>query len=304
MKIADSVPTAAEDWNRWCSLTTDALARYQNELLGLRSKHPGLTAYTIVSRVSVTNGTFPWKWGAEGEIRETINSLNAWGERLHSWNAWNQVIKSYNDESENWEVLNHFAEPLAFFCMLQPSSLADRITIVAETLLHQANLQTLLDYPDHLEQDNLPQGGILRRSNRRKQLKNLGKSWKKYPAFHKKLAALDGNEYQKTTQNFRDLTSHAFAPRFMLGDVIRAIRSIVPFPKMIQRTGGTFECIEDPERFAVQYSMSAMQPLPLEAAFSANLNEYIKSRETIEAFIDLINELCDSIDAMPPPVKP
>lgn len=293
-----------DGWERWRVLTAEVYARYHEKLLSLRAQYPGLTDYTAVNRAAAASGTFPWHWGADSEIRETINSINAWGGRLHSWNAWNLVVESYEDENDKWEVLDHFVEPIAFFCMLQPSSLADRITVAAETLLHQANQQVFPEQPDRLEQDMLPPGRTLRRSDRRKQLNRLGQPWLTYPAFRDALVAMDGEDYQKVTRNFRDLTNHSFAPRLMIGDVTRAIRSIVPRQDLVEQPDGTFEYVEDPTRKSVQYAMSSMQPLPLETARAANLTEYLKARQTIEGFATLINELCDRMDALPKQAMP
>lgn len=294
---ADEV-SGEEAWGRWCILTAGAYARYHEKLLSLRANYPELTDYAVVSRVAAASGTLAWHWGADSEVLETINSINAWGVRLHSWNAWNLVVESCEDENDKWEVLNHFVEPIAFFCMLQPSSLADRIAVVAETLLHQANQRVFPEQPDQLEQDNLPLGRTLRRSDRRKQLNTLGQPWTTYTAFRDALAVMDGKDYQKATRNFRDLTHHSFAPRLMVGDVTRAIRSIVPRQDLIEQPDGTFQEVENPTRKSVQYAMSSMQPLPLETTRAANLAEYLRARRTIETFATLINELCERMDAM------
>jgi N6-adenosine-specific RNA methylase IME4 len=78
----------------WHVLTAEAYALYHEKLLSLRT-HPGLTAYAVANRAAAASGTFAWHWGVDGEIRETINSINAWGDRLHSWKAWNLVVESH-----------------------------------------------------------------------------------------------------------------------------------------------------------------------------------------------------------------
>jgi hypothetical protein len=150
----------------------------------------------------------------------------------------------------------------------------------------------------------LPPGRTLRRSDRRKQLNRLGQPWTTYPAFRNTLAAMDGDNYQEVKRNFRDLTNHSIAPRLMIGNVTRAIRSIVPWQGPVEQPDGTFQHAEDPTRKSVQYAMSSMQPLPLETARAANLAEYPKARRTMEAFATLINELCDCMDALPKRATP
>ena len=295
---ADETQDDNGGWDRWRALSTQAYSRYQDELVTIRPEHPGLTDYAMVSRADATKGTFAWWWGAAGEVRETVNSINAWGVRLHTWNAWNRVVESYPSEDEKWEVLSEFVEPLAYFCMLQPSSLADRITVTAETLLHQANLHVATDAKDQLEQDELQHGRTLARSRRRDQLKRLGKPWARFPEFRDALAKMDGKDYRKVTSNFRDLTHHSFAPRLMIGEITRAIRSVGPPSQMIEQPDGSYLLIEDPTRKLPQYAMQSIQPLPLDATREANLKEYLKARRTMEALGFLITELCDRMDAL------
>lgn len=295
-----SVGAVSDDaWQRWRDLTTDAYARFHVTLRSNRALFPSLTSYDPMDRARATSGTWAWSWGAAGEIQETINSINAWGVRLHEWGAWNLVLDSYETDDDKWDVLNHFVEPTAFFCMLQPSSLADRLMVASETLLHQANRRVFPDEPDRLDQDSLPPGRILRRSDRRKQLNRLGKPWAKFHAFGTALDAMNGPDYQKVTRNYRDLSSHSFAPRLMLGQVVRAIRSIVPWQEMVKQPDGSFLPVDHPTRKGVQYAMQSLGPLPLDATRSANLAEYEKALVAMRAFAALIDELCDCTDALP-----
>lgn len=292
---------AAEDggWERWRALTTEAYARFHGHLRDNRSLFPSLADYGPVERAQAASGTFAWWWGAAGEIRETINSVNSWGVRLHEWGAWNVVCESYEIEDDKWGVLSHFVEPVAFFCMLQPSSLADRLMVVAETLLHQTNRRVFPDEPDQLDQDQRP-GKPLRRSDRRKQLNRLGKHWTNFCAFRDALGAIDGLDYRNVTRNFRDLSAHSFAPRLMIGQVNRAIRSIVPRQEMVAQPNGTYLPVDHPTQKGVQYAMQAMEPLPLDTAREANLAEYHKALTATRAFAALIDELCVRMDRLPP----
>lgn len=294
--MTDSTDSTPDDggWERRRQLSIEAHTRYLDALLAIRSEYPGLTDYVASRRAGATKGTMPWVWGAEGELCETINSMNAWGGALHSWNAWNRVVASYADLDDRWTILNDTVEPLAFFCMLQPSNLVDRIAVVAEALLHQANLAVSPGYQDLLDQDK---GGLFRRKDRRAQLNRLGQPWTAYPAFGAALADMDGPTYRQLTRNFRDLSAHSFAPRLMVGEISRAIRKIVPLTELVEQPDGTFVEVVDPARKAVQYGMGSMQPLELEATHAVNLAEYVKAQKTMAALAVLVDELCDRIDA-------
>lgn len=292
--------TDDEGWTQWQALTAQAHGRYQTQLLAIRADYPGLTDYRASDRVQATAGTMPWRWGGDSEVRETINSINGWGTRLHSWHAWNNVIASYEEEMDRWEVLHSFVEPIAFFCMLQPSGLADRLSLTAETLLHQADLMVIAGYSDTLAQDKSPDRP-LRRSDRRRQLNRLGRTWTSYPAFRDALNAMDGDDYEILTGNFRDLAAHAFAPRFMIGQIPRAWRKKVDLEEIVDKGDGTVEMVTDPTRKMTQYAMGAVEPLSLEKAYAANQAEYALARKAMVAFAALIDEMCDRIDAKSSP---
>lgn len=306
-EVATDKNSAAEtagddDWERWRAFTTKAYAQFHEKLLANRPQFPGLSDYAPVERAQATSGTLAWRWGAASEIQETINSVNAWGMRLHEWRVWGQVVDSYESDEDKLEVLHHFVESIAFFCMLQPSSLADRLTVASETLLHQANCHVFPDEPDRLDQDGLRSGKTLRRSDRRKQLNRLGKHWLTFGAFRDALGAMDGSDYRKLTRNFRDLSAHSFAPRLMVGQVTRAIRSIAPWQEMVSQPEGGYLPVDHPIKKCVQYAMGAMDPLPLDTAHSANLAEYRKALIAMRAFATLIDELCKRMDAPPSPM--
>lgn len=286
---------AEEHWQAWKVFSLDAYARFQATLEQIRRRHPGLTRYDIVERIDAAKGTFAWHWGSASEVRESINSLNAWGVRLHEWQAWNDVVSGYEEKEDKWDILHHFLEPVAYYCMLQPSSFADRLVLTAENLLHQANQSVNPDEPDHLMQDDQPDKH-LRRSDRRTQLSTLGRRWKTFAAFRQKLSALNGKGYSKLTRNFRDLAAHSFSPRLLLGHVSRAIRSIEPHMDMVRQADGSYLRTEHPTKKVVSYAMSTHEPLSLEETYKANLAEYQRARVAMERLITLTEELCDEVD--------
>lgn len=295
----DVASVAPADRDQWRTLLVEAYSRFHDELGAMRNDFPGLTPYDPVERAKATQGTFAWWWGAASEIRETINTINAWGGQLHDWGAWNRVIDSYASEDDKWEISSHFVETIAFFCMLQPSSLADRLVVVAETALHQANQRVFPDEPDKLEQDRLKPGAILRRSDRLRQLNRLGNRWTAYTEFRTAMDALNDSAYRNLTRNFRDLSAHSLAPRLLLGHVSRATRSIAPKQDLVRQTDGTYLQVEHPTKKMVQYSMNDFPPLSLNATREANLIEYQKARCAMVKFATLIDELCDQMDRAP-----
>lgn len=283
-------------WEKWRSLTAEAYERFHRALLANRPQFPGLANFSAVERARSTKGNFVWSWGAVDEFQETINTANAWGMRLHEWAAWNLVLDSYKSDDDKWKVLSHFVEPVAFFCMLQPHSLVDRLVVASETLIHQANLCVFPHEPDRLDQDSNP-GQRLRPSDRRSQLNRLGRHWSTFNTFRDALGAMNGQGYRQVTRDFRNLSAHSFAPRLMVGQMVRAIRSVVPWQEMAEQPDGTYALMEHPTRKAVQYELQAMGPLPLNSTRLTNLDEYRKALIALKALSSLVTELCDRIDA-------
>ena len=288
-----------EGWISWRTLTTEAMGRFYEQLLANVSTSPGLVGYEAAERARAANGTFAWSWGAAAEIQETINTINSWGMHLHDWCAWNAVVESFETDNDKGQVMHHFVHPLAFFCMHQPSAVSDRLMLLTETLLHQANCLVEAGYVDRLDQDCLRPGQGLRRSDRRKQVMRLGHRWTRYNRFLATLDAINDSAYRKLSRNFRDLSVHSFAPRFMDGQIMRAIRSIEPWQEIVKQPGGGYTLADHPTKKCVSYTMGVLEPFPLRDACSASLSEYQKVEAAMSAFSELLEEVCDCMDAIP-----
>ena len=284
-----------EGWISWCRLRAEALERLHQQLLVSAPQHPGLVEYGIVERVQAASGTQAWSWAAPSEVQETINTINAWGTRLHDWRAWNAVVESYEREEDKWLILHDFVEATAFFCMYQPSAVSDRLMLLAERLMHQGNLAVVPGYLDQLDQDRRPYK-FLRRSERRAQIIRQGQFWDRFHVFLEALDAVNSEEYRKISRNFRDLSSHAFAPRLMGGQIMRAARSIEPWQHMVAKLDGSYLLEKHPTKKCVSYSMRVVKPFPLREAFSANFSEYRKALAAMGALSGLIEEMCEAMD--------
>jgi len=88
-----------------------------------------------------------------GDIREAINQLHSWHEHMVSWSIWIETIKNF-EHNDAWSLRNMYVEPIAFFCMFQPSATRERFGSIATNAIHQANLHLTRDYKDRLDQDS------------------------------------------------------------------------------------------------------------------------------------------------------
>lgn len=278
----------------WRDEMLAAYGRFHDELERPNESFPGLASFHASERAKATDGSPAWNLSVASEIQELINGANVWGARLHQWRAWNAILDEVTNTDDKWALLDHFIEPLAFYCLHQPSATSDRLARVAENVLHQANLSVDPTSPDRLIQDRA-QGMHLRRNERRKQLDQLGARWSCYQPFAKALAALNGRDYREASRNFRNLSVHSIAPRLELGDVLRAERGVGPWSEPVMQPDGGYLMVEQPDRLCVSYAMGVTEPIPSSDAHAINLEEYQLVRTVLCRFEELIEEICDTI---------
>lgn len=227
------------------------------------------------------------------DLRETINFLNSWRGRLFKWSIWLKVTAGYN-EDDMLALAEHFVEPLAFFCMLQPSGMRDRFMHVATNAIHQANLAIDSAYPDELDQDRKK---FLKRGESMAQLKRIGEGWRSFSAFEDALRMMDSADYRKATRNFRNLSSHAIPPRFEWGETNFVTRYRVPQTTLVEQSDGTFQEIQDRKVIVTAYSFGGTPPLGLAEMLEVNRREHELASATFEAYCTLLQEMLDAMES-------
>lgn len=208
------------------------------------------------------------------------------------------MLPGYENEDENdaWEIQHHFIEPLAFYCLFQPSTGAERILEVAENAMHQANCHIFPDMKDKLDQDDLKPGKQLGFKDRKAQLDRLGSRWENYQVFKNLWAQIDSKSYRESIKNFRNLSSHSIAPRFGFGEIGRAFRSIVPAQEMVQQPDGFYKPVNHPSKKMISYAIGVQEPLSHEPIYEANLQEFLKVKRCMLAFDKLVEEMAAAIN--------
>lgn len=273
-----------------------AYTRFHELTWERRAAFPGLIDFGIADLASKAKGSLQWDWGVSSEICETINGINTWGLRLHEWAGWLDLLEE-SDCQMRLEIENHFVEPVAFFCMFQPPAIAERLLEVVENAIHQANCFVFPDVKDYLDQDELKPGQRFSIHQRRQQLDRLRSRWPSYQAFRDLWTQIDSASYRKHSRNFRNLSSHSFAPRFQTGQISRAPRSIVSASTLVKQPDGSYEEIFDPAQKCVSYALGVIEPLPFKAAYEANLKEYRVVQRTMGTLHKLITELVNATNA-------
>lgn len=213
------------------------------------------------------------------ELQELINLMDHWQHSLRKWHAWNDVAASYEAE-EAWELANEFVEALAHYCLVQPSAMRDAFTFVVTNAMHQVRLCVDRDYQDQMEGDAKAPGEP-RYPSRRKKEKRLAqviRFWPESAEFLSSLRALNDEEYQRTTNHYRNLVNHAIAPRLGVGITSTVTRSVVQPTTMVEQEDGTFLPVPVSGKLAVSYSFGGTGPLELEGSWKANLEQYRRAR--------------------------
>lgn len=279
------------------------LAEAYQQFLQARKVAPAPDGYPISFDLTARISERDWgpfiSFMIEGDFRETTNLFNTWRRHLHDWEIWMGVVEAFGD-SDAWTIRDHFIEPIVFYCMMKPSSTRDLLGTVATRAIHQANLQTIRDYPDRLDQDRAPTWPLSRRK-KESQIVRIGENWRGAEKLMSDLIGLDSNEYRTLMLDFRNLASHAIAPRFEFGYTEIVVRSIVARAIRVQQGDGTFNFVADPVLKDVCYGFGGTPPLSLRSALSANKGEYNLAAQAFDSYQSLLTELMKSLPALPAP---
>lgn len=227
-----------------------------------------------------------------GDLSETINQLNAWGEWLLHLTIWTEVIDHF-DEQDAWNLQHHYVDPLAQICLMQPSAVRDRFGHIATNAIHQANLSTLGGYRDRLEQDK--QSHPLSRKKLENQIAEITKTWRSAPAFLNVLKNLDTEDYRQATRNYRNLASHAIAPRFRFGYTNMVVRSIVPATEKVQQSDGGFLFVDHPTKKAVSYGFGGTDALDLREVHRLSQTQFNQAIAVFNTYSALMSEMLSAL---------
>lgn len=233
----------------------------------------------------------------EDELRELTNQLNHWQSNLRRWHAWNEVLES-QDADARWEAEWGWVEPLAFYCMFQPSASRDRFIMVGTHALHQvrmaidpATIDTLLGDPKTPEEVRF----FPTRRDKEKQLKELAKAWPTGKAFVQAIGQLDDRGYRALTGDFRNRASHGIAPRFSVGFTSMVTRTRLQATKMEQQLDGTYAEVPVPGRLSTSYGFGGTPPLSMKDAWAANFAQFERARQSFGAYVALLAEAVANI---------
>lgn len=232
------------------------------------------------------------------ELRELTNQLNHWLGNLRRWHAWNEVLKAKDTEAR-WEAEWVWVEPLAFYCMFQPSASRDRFIMVGTNALHQIRMSLNPSIEDELLGDpTLPaeKRFFPSRRDKEKQLKSFAKPWPAGKTFVQALGKLDDRSYRKQTGDFRNLASHGIAPRLSVGITSTVTRAREQAMKLEQQPDGTYKDVPITGKLSTSYAFGGTAPLSMHDAWMANVVQFEHARRTFATYLTLLTE---AVAAMP-----
>ena len=235
-----------------------------------------------------------WRFMADtmlqDELREVTNRLHEWHGMLRRWHAWNKVV-STREEMCAWNLSLEFMEPLMHKSLLMPSAFRDLFIFVGTNALHQLRLHIEPGYEDVLEGDPSaadPTPGPLTRRKKEARLARLAAPLSGAPAFLNLVRELDNKGYRATTKDYRNANSHAIGPRIALGQTRMITRQVVPATRMECQEDDTYRMVEIPGSNVASYGLGGMEPLDIETARIASLDQYHVARTCFDALITVV----------------
>lgn len=275
-----------------------ALARYADMLESLSAPAPldclpfPYDACPLIKEVVWRTGPLIADFLVDGELRELTNTLNEWRGALRRWHVWLAVLDEFSAE-DAWSLQWEFVESLVFHCLYYPSATRDRFTFVATNALHQVRMAADAAYPDRLAADPKPgkedKPRFMPRKDSEAQLASIVSTLEGGASLVSTLRSLDEDDYLELTKNFRNLASHAIAPRLSVGITNTVVRCVVPATKFVQQPDGTYKDELVPDK-QVSYGFGGTEPLPMRAVFAANLAEFEKAAACFQAYINVLNK--------------
>ncbi len=229
----------------------------------------------------------------EGELRELTNTLNEWQGALRRWYVWLGVLEGFTDD-EAWDLQWEFVESITFQCLFYPSATRDRFTFVATNALHQVRMSADPAYPDRLVSDPKPgkedKQRFLSRKESEAQLEEIALTFDGGAAFTTALRFIDEGDYLELTRNFRNLASHAIAPRLTVGHTNMVMRRVVPATTLVRQPDGAYKDELVPGKQHISYGFGGTEPLQMRAMFEANLAEFEKASACFNAYVSVLNK--------------
>jgi hypothetical protein len=231
------------------------------------------------------------------DLREFTNRLHEWRDMLRRWHAWNMVVSTKESELA-WDYRREFMGPLMHTCLLMPSSMRDLAIFIGTNILHQIRLHSEPGYLDVIEGDPSPSDPSPRELTRRKKenrLASLSAPLEGSGPFMSSIREIDSNDFRKATKDYRNLNSHAIGPRIAIGQTRLVSRHCTPEEVMEPQSDGTIRFVKNKERYVVGYGFGGIEPISLDVARSACLDQYFAVRACFDHFTSLIQLHCNKL---------
>lgn len=139
--------------------------------------------------------------------RELSNIINRFTDDVRRIRAWSTVVNTLTDDNKLLAVVE-FIDTLAINTVNTPYVVKNRFSFAAAHLCHQANRAKESSWVDNLPLDRRIKQDVA---------DLYGKSWNSYKALKNALDAINANDFRNATRDFRNMYTHRFSPKFIIG---------------------------------------------------------------------------------------
>ncbi len=148
-------------------------------------------------------------WEMLGEhTQEIANSINQIRMLTTSLEAWDRHLASKDDDKQRLSLIVEFIDPPATVALNLPYVIRSRFIYSIAHLCHQANQTVNPKWKDDLRLDS---------EIKFKDADIHGRDWRSYNRLKLNLEKIEGEQYRKETQDFRNKYNHRYSPKIEIG---------------------------------------------------------------------------------------
>ena len=197
---------------------------------------------------------------AQDFTRGLIGEINKFFLGIAHAEAWVQTAQKYK-EGKKLSLLAEFADPHLELSVSRPYSLRNHFIFAVVHLLHLSNQLKDPNWKDDLPFDRI--GCTL--------LDRVGLHWRHFQSFKENIKQLNGEDFKRTTSDFRNRLQHQFRGRFYFG--------LTPIYERTKTESG------------VSYVCKVLPPLDLDKLMPNLYKQHQIAMELFQTYWQLVTEL-------------
>ena len=282
--------TSATDafYESWREKTAIAFDRFLVHSRASQKIDTAYLPYELSKQISDSDWSMLLGEIVSSSLMESANGINEFRTRINQLDAWARVIAELN-EDDAMDTTLFLVSPIAYFCLLQPYALKERLIHASTQIIHQGNRRCFDDYQDKLPTDPVDLSQPKWPSGKEKfnaLLKISKKKWLSSNELVKSLADLNSLHFEQATLRYRTKANHLIPPHFEMG--------LGPF---VTRYFGTDDIppIAKPKGVRVAYGFGGSPPLKISEIVSACVSEHAAAVQSYHCLEAVVCEIRDKV---------